>query len=153
MSTTSNRAYPGASFMLTPREVWLASLGAVVVTREWAQKEAGPLLRSLVKEGTIVEHRAVRMIGDRVETTFDVANTAWHRARRTVTSTVKSYADSAVDLAREIPFSLPHFRVPGLQASPAPAKRARRVVRNAKTQATGAAKKVRRTVKRAAKRA
>ncbi len=152
MSISSNRAGLGAT-IVTPREVWLAGLGAMVVTREWAGKEAGPLFRSLVKEGTIVETRAVRIVGDSIETSFERANALWHRARRTVTSTVKTYADSAVTIARDLPRSLPHFELPGVKTAPAPVKRARRVAKPAKTRAAGAAKKARRGVKRAAKRA
>ena len=81
---TQTRAVFGAP-IVTPREVWLAGLGAVVVTREWAGKEAGPLFRNLVKEGTIVETRAVRMVGDGIETGFERANTLWRRARTMVT--------------------------------------------------------------------
>src|SRR5512134_2627521 len=106
MSTYSTRAVLGAP-IVTPREVWLASIGAVVVTREWAGKEAGPLFRSLVKEGTIVETRAVRIVGDGIEASFDRANKLWRRARTTVTSTVKSAADTAVAIARELPRTLP----------------------------------------------
>ena len=51
------------------RQVWLAGLGAAVVTREWAQSEAGNVFRSLVKEGTIVESRTIRMVGNRLEST------------------------------------------------------------------------------------
>src|SRR6185369_15211183 len=46
------------------RQVWLASLGAAVVTREWAEREAGNVIRTLIKEGTAVESRAFRLVGD-----------------------------------------------------------------------------------------
>jgi hypothetical protein len=36
------------------RKVWLAGLGAAVVTRDWAQAEAPAVFRNLVKEGTLV---------------------------------------------------------------------------------------------------
>ena len=50
----SSRAVPaGETLIAASRQVWLASLGAAVVTGEWAQKEAAPLFRTLVKEGTI----------------------------------------------------------------------------------------------------
>ena len=39
------------------RQVWLAGLGAAVVTRDWAEREAGQVFRTLVKEGTAVESR------------------------------------------------------------------------------------------------
>src|SRR5678816_3419374 len=76
------------------RQVWLASLGAAVVTRDWAQSEAGNVFRSLVKEGTLVESKTIRMVGDRLESTITVANTVWQRARIAVRKT----ADNAVTL-------------------------------------------------------
>jgi len=52
------------SMLAVSRQVWLASLGAAVVTREWAQKEASKTLDTLVREGTVVESRAIRFVGD-----------------------------------------------------------------------------------------
>ena len=72
-------------FFNASRQVWLAGLGAAVVTRDWAQKEAGSVFRTLVKEGTVVESRTFRIVGDRLEDSFTKANTLWKRARRTVT--------------------------------------------------------------------
>ena len=59
------------------RQVWLAGLGAAVVTREWAEREAATVLRTLVKEGTAVESKAFRMVGNRVETSLTRANAMW----------------------------------------------------------------------------
>lgn len=142
----------GDTVFVTSRQVWLASLGAAVVTRDWAEKEAGTVFRNLVKEGSIVESRAVRIVGDRLETSFERANALWRSARSTVTSTVKTYADTAVALVRELPRSLPHIEVPAGKARTAATKRARRAAKTAKTNAAAAAKKTRRTVKRAVKR-
>jgi hypothetical protein len=50
------------------RQMWLAGLGAAVVTRDWVQSEAGGVFKALVKEGTVVESRAIRFVGDRIET-------------------------------------------------------------------------------------
>ena len=61
------------------RQVWLASLGAAVVTRDWAQSEAGNVFRTLVKEGTLVESRTIRMVGDRLEGSIAMANAMWKR--------------------------------------------------------------------------
>ncbi|MET0855920.1 MAG: phasin family protein, partial [Telluria sp.] len=62
---TQNRNLPvGDAVLAASRQVWLASLGAAVVTREWAQSEAGNVFRTLVKEGTAVESKAIRMVGD-----------------------------------------------------------------------------------------
>jgi pyruvate/2-oxoglutarate dehydrogenase complex dihydrolipoamide acyltransferase (E2) component len=140
----------GDTFFAASRQMWLASLGAAVVTREWAQKEAGTVLRTLVKEGTAVESRAVRIVGDQVETSFAKANALWSKARKTVTFAVKDYADTAVMLVREtLPRSLPKVALPGLKAN-VPAKR--KYVRKAKTvkaRATRTVKKATRTVKKA----
>lgn len=128
------------------RQVWLAGLGAAVVTREWAEREAGTVLRTLVKEGTAVESKAFRMVGNRVETSLTRANAMWKKTRATVETTVRTYADTAVTLVRQsLPKSLPGVVIvsPRKAAATKPA-RAKRVVK------TRAAKTVKRA-KRAAK--
>src|SRR3981081_475814 len=50
------------------RQMWLASLGASVLTPARVQTEAGDVFKTLVKEGTVVESRAIRFVGDRIET-------------------------------------------------------------------------------------
>jgi hypothetical protein len=118
---TRNAATVGDVLFNASRQVWLAGLGAAVVTRDWAEKEGGTVFRNLVREGTAIESRAFRFVGDRLESSFVQANTMWKRARSTVTSTVKAYADSATTIVREtLPVSLP--KIAGL-AQPAPAKR------------------------------
>ena len=70
MNTANNfraAALPDA-VIAASRQVWLAGLGAAVVTREWADKEAGTMFRKLVREGTIVESRAFRIVGERIDT-------------------------------------------------------------------------------------
>jgi hypothetical protein len=136
--------------MLTSRQVWLASLGAAVVTRDWVQTEAGGMLRTLVKEGTVVESRAIRFVGDRIETSVSVANNVWKETRRTVESTVKQAAETAVSIAQQVlPKSLPKFELP-LAAAPRkprakPAKRAAKrpvkAVRKAKRAVKGTTKR------------
>ena len=61
------------------RKVWLAGLGATVVTRDWVQSEAGRVFRTLVREGTVVESRAIRFVGDQVESSLTRANATWRR--------------------------------------------------------------------------
>ena len=115
------------------RQVWLASLGAAVVTREWAQSEAGNVFRTLVKEGTLVESRTIRMVGDRIEGSFTMANTFWKRARSTMQATVRQAADTAVTLVQN---NLPKTILPAKLAQPKakPAKkRAAKTVRAVKT--------------------
>ena len=50
----------GEAMIAVPRQFWLASLGAAAVTREWARKDARPMFRALVKEGSTVESAALR---------------------------------------------------------------------------------------------
>lgn len=126
------------------RQVWLASLGAAVVTRDWAQAEAGPMFRKFVKEGTLVESRTFRIVGDQIEGSVARANAVWKRARSTMSSTVRQAADTAVTLVQNnLPRSLPKVTLPSMLAPAKPAKkRAGKPVRNAK---------VRKTVKRKAR--
>jgi hypothetical protein len=94
------------------RQVWLASLGAAVVSRDWIQAEAGSTFRSLVKEGTAVESRAIRYLGDQLGTSMSRANTLWRETRSSLTHTVKNAADSAVSFVREtLPRSLPKLEL------------------------------------------
>ncbi len=103
----------GDAAIAASRQVWLASLGAAVVTRDWVQTEAGGMFKSLVKEGAVVESQAVRFVGDRIETSFSMANSVWKETRRTVESTVKQAADAAVTFAQQVlPRSLPAFELP-----------------------------------------
>jgi len=130
------------------RQVWLAGLGAAVVTREWAEREAATVLRTLVKEGTAVESKAFRIVGDQVETSITRANSVWKKTRATLETTVRTYADTAVALVRQsLPKALPRIELPAmLQGAPA-AKPARKV----KARTTKAAKKTVKRAKRGAK--
>jgi hypothetical protein len=70
------------------RQVWLAGLGAATVTRQWAAKDAGPMFRSLVREGEMVEGRARRVIGRQVGNSIALATAAWNTACDTALTTV-----------------------------------------------------------------
>ena len=139
----------GEAAIAASRQVWLASLGAAVVTRDWVQTEAGGAFKALVKEGSVVESQAFRFVGDRLETSISMANTAWKETRRTVESTVKQAADAAVTFAQQVlPRSLPAFELPMAPkrrksvAKPAkPAKRAVKVVKKAKSARRSATKR------------
>ena len=151
LNTINTRAGTvGDAFLAASRQAWLAGLGAAVVTRDWAQNEAGTVLRTLVKEGTAVESRAIRIVGDQVETSFAKANALWKQARDTVTFTVKEYADTAVALVKQtLPGTSPK-RVTAVRK----AVRTRKAVRDAKakpakTRSTRVVKKVKRAAKRA----
>lgn len=125
------------------RQVWLASLGAAVVTRDWAQTEAGTVFRSLVKEGTVVESRTIRLVGTRLESTLTAANGMLRRAR----SAVRKTADNAVTLVQS---SLPNVKLPAMFV--APAKRAPAAKRTAKrATAVKPVKRVRRNKARTTK--
>ena len=135
------------------RQMWLASLGAAVVTRDWVQSEAGGVFKTLVKEGTVIESRAIRFVGDRIETSVSFANSVWKETRKTVESTVKQAADTAVSIAQQVlPRSLPAFELPGMPKA-VKAKKARRVAKVAKRPArANAAKRAKRVRKAATKR-
>lgn len=133
-STVSNSNRLGDAALIASRKVWLASLGAAVVTRDWVQSEAGGMFKTLVKEGSVVESQAVRFVGDRIETSFSMANAVWKETRRTVESTVKQAADAAVTFAQQVlPRSLPVFELQiapkARKTSAATPKRAKRVVK------------------------
>ncbi|MEP7327974.1 MAG: phasin family protein [Betaproteobacteria bacterium] len=146
----------GDAVMNASRQMWLAGLGAAVVTRDWAQAEAGQVFRTLVKEGTAVESRTIRLVGDRLEGSFAVANSIWKQARTTVQATVKQAADTAVTLVQSnLPKSLPKVTLPAMLKPVAPAKAAKRAKRAVKskrvasTRAPKAGKRAKRATKTA----
>jgi Poly(hydroxyalcanoate) granule associated protein (phasin) len=146
-----NRNTPvGDAVLAASRQVWLASLGAAVVTRDWAQSEAGNVLRTLVKEGTAVESKAIRLVGDGLEVSFTRANAVWKQARSTMQSTVKQAAETAVALVQNnMPKSLPKVMLPAM-LSTAPKAGPKRTVKKSVVKAKRASKKVAtKTVKRA----
>jgi hypothetical protein len=136
--------------MLASRQVWLASLGAAVVTRDWMQSEAGDMLKTLINEGTVVESRAIRFVGDRIESSVSAANSVWRETRRNVESTVKQAADTAVSLAQHVlPKSLPKFELPLASKTAKPAaKRAKRAMKRGGKVATKARRTGKATTKR-----
>ena len=126
MRTIQIRSNPvGEAVMNASRQVWLASLGAAVVTRDWAQSEAGAVFRTLVKEGTAVESRTIRLVGDRIEDSVAMANSFWKQARTTVQATVKQAADTAVTLVQNnLPKALPKVTLPAMLTPARPGRRA-----------------------------
>ena len=146
---TQTRNTPvGDAVIAASRQVWLASLGAAVVTRDWAQSEAGNVFRTLVKEGTAVESKAIRMVGDGLEVSI---------TRATVQSTVKQAAETAVTLVQNnMPKSLPKVTLPSMLKISSPARKTKRAVKKTTARAkrvtkSRTAKTVKR-VKRATKR-
>src|SRR5688572_29108308 len=151
MTTANNfraAAVPDA-VLAASRQVWLAGLGAAVVTREWADKEAGTMFRKLVREGTVVESRAFRIVGERLDTSFTQANVIWQRARRTVTTTAKSLAEVTTSLVRQ---AIPKTRASTASRQVA-APSTKRPAKHARKTAPAAApsKRRTRTVKRVAR--
>lgn len=139
------------------RQMWLASLGAAVVTRDWVQSEAGHVFKTLVKEGTAVESRAIRFVGDQIETSVTRANAAWKRTRRTVESTVKQAAETAVSLAQQVlPVSLPKIDLPLMPKafkSKKPAAKAKRAKKAVAVRTAKVVRKAKRAAKASTKRA
>lgn len=122
---------PGA--MLAPRHVWLATLGAAAVTREWAEKEAGTMFRALVSEGSAVESRAISAVGRRIETSMKRANVLARRARSGVKSSVESLANVASFVRTKLPAVRARIDVESASArrmpvAKAPARRAQGTV-------------------------
>ena len=143
----------GETMYAASRQVWLASLGAAVVTRDWAQKEGSQTLKTLVREGTVIESKAIRFVGSQIEASMTRANSMWMTTRRTVESTVKQAAETTVALAQQVlPHSplLPAIKIPGF-SKPAKkaAKRAKKAVVASKPRA---AKKAKRAAKAVTKR-
>jgi hypothetical protein len=118
------------------RQVWLAGLGAAVVTREWARKDAGHMFRALVKEGCAVESRTLRVIGRSVESSIALATTAWNRTRDTARTTVSDLVETAAA-------ALPAFKAPA-------AKRVRKTTAKKSRSAKGRVSRKGRRAKRTA---
>ena len=135
------------------RQVWLASLGAAVVTRDWVQSEAGSKFKALIREGSVVESQAVRFVGDRLETSISMANSVWKETRKTVESTVKQAADAAVNFAQQVlPRSLPAIELPMMPKRRKTVARSAKPAKRAVKTAGKATRKPRRTGKSATKR-
>ena len=122
------------------RQVWLAGLGAAAVTREWARTEAGKTFRTLVKHGSTVENRAIRVLGDRIETSVANATSIWKQTRATVMTTASTLAETATA-------ALSQFKAPVVRRK-APAK-ARKMVKATKKRAVRATRGKKRAARKA----
>ena len=131
----------GDTVFAASRQMWLAGLGAAVVTRDWAEKEASGVFRTLVKEGTAVESRAIRIVGDQVESSVTKANVVLKRTRAAIGNVVRVYTDTAAGIVQSLPKFLP-------DAVKAPAQRHAKLARKSTTKA---ARNVGKRVKRATK--
>ena len=102
----------GDTVFAASRQVWLAGLGAAVVTRDWAEKEASGVFRTLVREGTAVESRAIRLVGDQVESSVTKANVVLKRTRTAIGNVVRAYTDTAAGIVSSLPKLLPESALP-----------------------------------------
>ena len=104
------------------RQIWLAGLGAAMVTRDWARNDAGHVFRALVKEGASVESHAKRVIGKQLDLSIAAATSVMTKARATAITTVNGLVDTAVS-------ALPKFK-PYLVAKPVAPLKSKRVKRH-----------------------
>ena len=153
MLKQSTNLYPrqiGESALAASRQVWLASLGATAVTRDWVQGEAGHMFKKLVREGNVVEANAMRVVNDRLGPSIARANTAWRQTRRTVETTVKQAAAVVVDYAeRVLPKSLPKIKIARVRKPVAakPVAAAKRRAKAVRARTTKTVRKARRAAK------
>ncbi len=126
------------------RQMWLAGLGAAAVTREWARTEAGRTFRTLIKEGSAVESKAIRDLSKRVENSVATATTLWNQTRATVVTTANTIAENATAAATA---AMSKFKAPVIVRR-APAK-ARKVVKATKKRAKRSAGRTKRGTRKA----
>ncbi|HKP66900.1 MAG TPA: hypothetical protein VJX31_09765, partial [Casimicrobiaceae bacterium] len=102
MSNASRVSLPmtPAAMIAAPRHLWLATLGAAALTREWAERDAAAMFRSLVNEGTAVESRAMGVVNGSIGTSMKRANAFARDARSMVLSSVESLANAAAAFVR-----------------------------------------------------
>src|SRR5437016_9173381 len=120
----NNNPLADAAFAAS-RQVWLASLGAAALPRDWARGEAGRTFRALVKEGSAVEKQAIRVLSDRVETSIATATSLWKQTRATALTTANTLAETATS-------ALSKFKAPVIVRSTPPVKTAKRARTNTK---------------------
>jgi hypothetical protein len=98
----------GDNLLAASRQVWLATLGAASVVREWAGREVAPAFRSLVAEGANVESKLMRRVGRRLEANVSRGSSILRHARRGLESSAQKVADAAASLARR---TMPRVKV------------------------------------------
>ena len=114
------------------RQVWLAGLGAATVTRQWARNDAGDVFRALVKEGSAMETRAIRVIGKQVDSSLAVATSAWNKARHTALTAVNELVDTAAAALPKLKVTVPATRKATSKPKKAVSRAKPRKVRRAK---------------------
>jgi hypothetical protein len=91
----------GEEVLATSRQVWLATLGAASVAREWVGNEAGPLFRTLAAEGANVESKAVHRLGTKLESRIARGNRLIRSARATFAASLQAITRAAGSRRRE----------------------------------------------------
>ena len=132
MSNTIRYGNP-AAMLAAPRQIWLATLGAAAVTREWAEKEAGTLFRTLVREGAAAETHAIRYVGNRVDTSVKAANAFARETRKGIDASVASLARVASRLRTRLPSVRARIDVDSAPARKNAGKAARRANKSVRT--------------------
>ena len=122
------------------RQMWLAGLGAAAVTRDWARTDAGKTFRTLVKEGSALESKAIRDLSRRVETSVGTATSLWRQTRAAVVTAANAIVDNAST-------TLSKLKAPILVRT-APAK-ARKTIKATKKSAKGGTRRVKRATRKA----
>jgi len=138
--TLSANQFTDAAFAAS-RQVWLAGLGAASLARDWTRNEARSTFHNLVRQGSTVETRAMRVIGNRVETSVATATSLLRETRRAAVSTIGAVVETAALL-------LPALKSPA-STPRAATKRARNVRKSAKVRGARAVRNVKRVAKKA----
>jgi poly(hydroxyalkanoate) granule associated protein phasin len=84
--------------MAAPRQAWLAGLGAASVARDWARNEASETFRSLVRQGSSIERRAIDVVGTRAGSSLVTAAAVLRQARDSVVRTTCVIVETATML-------------------------------------------------------
>jgi hypothetical protein len=132
---TLNPARVADAAIAASRQVWLAGLGAAMVTRDWARNDAGQVFRSLVKEGSSVETRVIRAFGQRMNSSIAVATSALNMARDTALAGVNGLVDTAATALPKLKATVAAQRSvakPKKSASRTNARKTRRAKRSAR---------------------
>lgn len=135
MSHANVRAQlPGEAVFAAYRKAWLAGLGAAAMTREWLDTGAAPMLRALVREGTLIEAKAMRAVESRVESSYALAVGAWQVARRQAGAMIREARIALPGVLATLPLPATMARVakPYLAQGAKPA-RARKAARKTPT--------------------
>jgi hypothetical protein len=128
---TLNPARVADAAIAASRQVWLAGLGAAMVTRDWARNDAGHVFRSLVKEGSTVETRVIRAFGHRMNSSIAVATTALNKARDTALAGVNELVDTAAAALPKLKATVAAQRA-AAKPKKAPSRKSARKTRRAK---------------------